>query len=178
MPITLVTGGARSGKSRFALELALAGERPAFIATAEPFDGEMAERISRHREERGERCLTVEEPLDLAAALARLPPDTGIAVVDCLTVWLGNLLHREERQGSPNGEEPAEIAAFLAALASPPCPLVLVTNEVGMGLVADHPLGRRFVDLSGRLNQAVAGRAERVVLLVSGLPLHLKGGAG
>jgi len=177
--ITLVTGGARSGKSRYALELAAASPRPALIATAEPIDAEMSDRIRRHREERGDRYLTIEEPVDLAAALTRLPQGTGTAVVDCLTVWLGNLVHRRGEEAV--AEEPhalAEVAAFLSALAAPPCPLVLVTNEVGMGIVPANALARSFADLAGRLNQAIAARAERVVLMVCGLPVMVKGAAG
>jgi adenosylcobinamide kinase/adenosylcobinamide-phosphate guanylyltransferase len=174
--ITLITGGARSGKSRFALDLAAGSEQRAFIATAEPLDGEMADRIRRHREEREGRFLTVEEPADLAGALARLPASTEVAVVDCLTVWLGNLVHRQgDESFAGELEDLPEAGAFLAALAAPPCALVLVSNEVGMGIIAESPLARRFTDLVGRLNQAVAARAQRVVLMVSGLPLVLKG---
>jgi len=171
--ITFVTGGARSGKSRYALDLAGGYARPAFIATAEPFDDEMRDRIQRHREEREERFFTIEEPVDLAGALRRLPPGTEIAIVDCLTVWLGNLLHRRE-----DGEEIEETEAFLEALADVPCPLVVVSNEVGFGGIAMSPMGRTFTDLLGRLNQEVAARADRAVMIVSGLPLFLKGGPG
>ena len=167
--ITFITGGARSGKSRYALVLAGRYARPAFIATAEAFDEEMKERIQRHREEREARYVTIEEPLDLAGALRRLPPETEIAVVDCLTVWLGNLLHHRKTE---------EIDPFLAILSDPPCPLVLVSNEVGMGGIAMSPLGREFADRLGRLNQEVAARSDRAVMIVSGLPLFLKGGPG
>jgi adenosylcobinamide kinase/adenosylcobinamide-phosphate guanylyltransferase len=176
--ITLVTGGARSGKSRYALELAERFPNRAFIATAEAFDDEMQERIQRHRRQRGERFASIEEPVDLAGALRRLPGDTGIAVVDCLTVWLGNLYHRRGAEPADDLEDFPEIGAFLAALRAVPCPLVLVTNEVGLGVIAADPMTRGFVEVAGRLNQEVAARAERVVLLVSGLPLALKGGAG
>lgn len=168
--ITFVTGGARSGKSRYALDLAAGYARPAFIATAEPFDDEMRDRIRRHREEREARWFTIEEPVDLAGALRRLPPETEVAVVDCLTVWLGNLLHR--------GGEMDEIEAFLEALVEVPCPIVVVSNEVGFGGIAMSPLAREFTDRLGRLNQEVAARADRAVLIVSGLPLFLKGGPG
>lgn len=167
--ITFITGGARSGKSRYALDLAGRYARPAFIATAEAFDEEMRDRIRRHREEREARYVTIEEPLDLAGALRRLPPQTEVAIVDCLTVWLGNLLHHQKIE---------ETDAFLAVLADPPCPLVLISNEVGMGGIAMSPLGREFADRLGRLNQEVAARADRAVLIVSGLPLVLKGGPG
>lgn len=176
--ITLILGGARSGKSRYALELAERSARKAFIATAEPFDDEMRERIRRHREERGEAYQSFDEPVDLAGALGRLPAGTEVAVVDCLTVWLGNLLHRrgEDVSGEIGGHP--EIGALLAALAAAPCPLILVSNEVGLGIVPANALARRFVDLAGRLNQEIAARADRVVLMVSGLPLYLRGAAG
>ncbi|MBV8200445.1 MAG: bifunctional adenosylcobinamide kinase/adenosylcobinamide-phosphate guanylyltransferase [Acidobacteria bacterium] len=209
--ITLVTGGARSGKSRHALDLAAGSARRVFIATAEAFDDEMRERSRLHRQQRAESFACIEEPVDLAGALRRLPGDTGIAVVDCLTVWLGNLFHRLgsdrrdgrdrrdrrdgcdgrdgrdgcDRRDGRGGCEPAsrledfpEIGAFLAALGTVPCPLVLVTNEVGLGIIAPDPLTRAFVEVAGRLNQEVAARAERVVLVVCGLPLVLKGGKG
>jgi adenosylcobinamide kinase/adenosylcobinamide-phosphate guanylyltransferase len=174
--VTLVTGGARSGKSRYALELAAPYPQRAFVATAEAIDDEMRDRIRRHRDERGEFYATVEEPVDLAAALGRLPAGTGVAVVDCLTVWLGNLVYRrgEGNAAAELGDLP-EVGAFLAAVSAPPCSLVLVSNEVGLGVVPENALARGYVDLLGRINQEVAARAERVVFLVSGLPLALKG---
>lgn len=168
--ITFVIGGTRSGKSRYALELAGRHPHPAFLATAEPIDPELQERIRRHRADRAGRFHTVEEPLDLAAALRRLPEHTGVAVVDCLTVWLGNVLHHR-----PAGAGGAEIAALLAVLGNPPCPLVLVSNEVGSGGIHSNALARQFTDLLGHLNQQVAARADRVVLVVSGVSLVLKG---
>ncbi|HEX7183787.1 MAG TPA: bifunctional adenosylcobinamide kinase/adenosylcobinamide-phosphate guanylyltransferase [Thermoanaerobaculia bacterium] len=174
--VTLILGGARSGKSRYALELAARHVRPAFVATAEPLDDEMRDRIRHHREEREESCFTLEEPVDLAGALGRLPDGTGIAIVDCLTVWLGNLVHRRGAEGlSGNLEDFGEVAAFLGVIDDPPCPVVVVSNEVGLGGVSDNALARTFTDLLGRLNQKVAARAQRVVLLISGLPLVLKG---
>jgi adenosylcobinamide kinase/adenosylcobinamide-phosphate guanylyltransferase len=115
--------------------------------------------------------------VDLAGALGRLPAATEVAVADCLTVWLGNLVHQrgDEAFGGRLDDLP-EVGAFLAALAHPPCALVLVSNEVGMGIIAENLLARRFTDLLGRLNQEIAARAQRVVLMVSGLPLVLKGG--
>jgi adenosylcobinamide kinase / adenosylcobinamide-phosphate guanylyltransferase len=181
--ITLVTGGARSGKSRYALELSARYPSRAFIATAEPLDDEMRERILRHKQERGESYACIEEAVDLAGALQRLPAGTAIAVVDCLSVWLGNLFHRRGKDlgadfpaGPPaDPRKFPEIGAFLAGLAAAPCALVLVSNEVGSGIVPADPLSRGFVDLLGRINQEVAARAERVVLMVSGLPLAIKG---
>ena len=169
--VILVTGGARSGKSRYAMELALEYEKRVFIATAQVTDGEMKERIERHRRERGDLFATVEEPLDLAGAIGSLPSDTGVALVDCLTVWLGNLFHH---LGEVDLEYPA-IRDFLKILEEPPFPLILVTNEVGMGLVPPDALSRRFRDLAGLLNQEVARRAHRVVFTLCGIPMVIKG---
>ncbi|HOX07865.1 MAG TPA: bifunctional adenosylcobinamide kinase/adenosylcobinamide-phosphate guanylyltransferase [Planctomycetota bacterium] len=170
--ITLITGGGRSGKSRHAMELAMARPAPrAFIATAEPFDDEMRERIARHRRERAGAFATIEEPVDLAGALGRVPPGTTVALVDCLTIWLANVMHR---RGEGAREYP-EIAAFVAALKAAPCDVIAVTNEVGMGIIpTDSELSRRFRDQAGWLNQAVAQVADEVVLVVSGIPLVLK----
>jgi adenosylcobinamide kinase/adenosylcobinamide-phosphate guanylyltransferase len=171
--ITLITGGARSGKSRYALGLAAAARQPAFIATAEPSDDEMRARIARHREERKRdaRFHLIEAPIDLAAALRRLPAGADLALVDCLTVWLGNLMHRRGV-----AETYPEVAAFLRALEHPPCDLVLVTNEVGLGVVPPTEMGRAFRDLAGSVNQQIAARASTVVFMACGLPLFLKKG--
>ena len=145
--VTYISGGSRSGKSSHALRLAheFDGGR-AFIATAQALDEEMVERIHKHRQERSEEFFTIEEPLALAAVLARLPSDTNVAVIDCLTLWLSNLMHFHE-DGKENFPE---IEAFLQVLADPPCNLIIVSNEVGMGLVPGHELSRRFRDLAGR----------------------------
>jgi adenosylcobinamide kinase/adenosylcobinamide-phosphate guanylyltransferase len=179
MEITLLTGGGRSGKSRYALELARPYRRRAYVATAEPIDEEMRDRIDRHRRERGADFPTVEEPTDLASALRSLAPETEVAVVDCLTVWLGNLSYRA-RPGTDLAliESFPEIAALLALLDDPPCDLVLITNELGMGIIPATAEVRAFRDLAGRVNQEVARRAERVLLMVSGIPLAIKGGSG
>ena len=169
--IVMVTGGARSGKSRYALELAGRRNRKAFIATATACDSEMTERIARHRMERAKDFLTIEEPLDVASALGSVPIDTDVAVVDCLTVWMGNLMHRHGTTDKPF----PEIDAFLEILKTPPCNLIIVTNEVGMGIVPDNEPGRSFRDLAGSLNARVARAADVVVLLVSGIPLTIKG---
>jgi adenosylcobinamide kinase / adenosylcobinamide-phosphate guanylyltransferase len=158
----------------------------------------MRRRIERHRAERGAGWSTIEEPVDLAGALERLAPDTQVAVVDCLTVWLGNLVHRSGLAGgsasgaalggassTPAGAtdlaDPAtfpEIAALLAVLDDPPCRLLLVTNELGWGIVPDNALARAFRDLAGRVNEEAARRADRVVLMVAGRPLELGGRGG
>lgn len=171
--VTLITGGARSGKSSFALSLGLQDySKRVFIATALPVDPEMKERISRHREDRGNRFHTIEEPVDLSKALSRLPNGTDVVVVDCLTVWLGNLYHHFQE-----AEEKVrkEIDAFLDHLDHPACDLILVTNEVGWGIVPVNPLARSYRDMAGYLNRCVAGKAKTVHMLCCGIPLTLKG---
>ena len=170
--LILITGGARSGKSRHALDMAASYRDRAFLATAEPVDEEMRERIARHRRERGEGFLTVEAPIDLADALRSLPANVEVAVIDCLTVWLGNLMHR---RGTGADRTIPEIEAFLEVLGEPPCDLIVVSNEVGMGIVPDNALARGFRDLAGGLNQDFARIADRLVLVISGTPITVKG---
>jgi adenosylcobinamide kinase/adenosylcobinamide-phosphate guanylyltransferase len=165
--VTLVLGGVRSGKSRYAQQLGERMERVVFLATAQPGDEEMRRKIERHRNSRPQQWTTVEEPLALAEMIARHGPGCDLMIVDCLTFFASNLLHAEL------GEEP--IDKLCAALASPPCAVVLVSNEVGSGVVPAYPLGRQFRDLLGEMNQRVAAVASNVVLLVAGLPLVLKG---
>jgi len=172
--VTLITGGGRSGKSTHALSLArgYTGRR-AFIATAEAFDDEMQGRIRKHRQERGDAFMTVEEPLDPARALKSLPGDISVAVVDCLTVWLGNLMHH----GGSREERYTEVDSLMDILSDPPCDLIMVTNEVGMGIVPHNDMARRFRDLAGRVNQETAALADKVILMVCGIPVLVKGGA-
>ncbi len=173
--VTLIIGGARSGKSRYALKLAASVKEKVFIATAEVFDREMSERVQRHKEERGDCFCTVEAPLHLADAICGVPGNTEIAVVDCLTVWLGNLLHHVEKPEPSAGDlEFTEVCRLLETLESPPCDLVLVSNEVGMGVVPEYPVGRRYRDLAGRVNQEAARIADTVLFMVSGLPITVK----
>jgi adenosylcobinamide kinase/adenosylcobinamide-phosphate guanylyltransferase len=169
--VTYISGGSRSGKSSHALELAgtFTG-RKAFIATAQALDDEMRERIRKHRQDRPKDFLTIEEPLDLAAAIARLPTDVEVAVIDCLTLWLSNLMHLHG-----DGKEVfPEVEAFIHALENPGRSLIIVSNEIGMGIVPAHELSRRFRDLAGRLNQRVAAKAHRALVVISGIPLVLK----
>lgn len=164
---TLVLGGARSGKSTYAERIVLSGGGPAiYVATGQAGDAEMAERIATHRDRRGGQWTTVEEPLALAETL-RLRADGPPILVDCLTLWLSNLM------GAELDPEPAtrELCAVLSTLRSP---VVLVSNEVGLGLVPDTSLGRRFRDAQGRLNQAIGAVVPSVVFVAAGLPLHLK----
>jgi len=172
MSVTFVLGGARSGKSAYAQALTEAaasrtGRPPVMIATAEALDEEMAQRIARHRQERGQGWRTVEAPLELAAAVRALEPGEA-AVVDCLTLWLSNLMLAGRDVGAATED-------LLAALAATRAQVVLVSNEVGMSLVPENALGRAFRDAAGRLNQRVAGQAEHAVVMFCGLGVALKG---
>lgn len=153
-----------------ALEIASRYEKKAFIATAERIDGEMNARIAAHRKERGDEFMTIEEPVDLAGALRALPEGIEAAIVDCLAVWLGNLMYRFEDESARG----AHIDAFLDTLKRPSCSIVIVTNEVGMGIIPADAITREYRDLAGGLNQKVAAIADRVIFMVSGLPLILK----
>lgn len=170
--LTLITGPSRSGKTALALKLAEAYPFPrVYLATAQPLDEEMTVRIRRHREERGGRYNTVEEPLDLIRALESLPGSTHIVIIDCLTLWLSNLLGQESA-----GEEtiPEAVQALIRFLRGFPVPALVISNEVGWGIVPEHPLARRFRDLSGKANQELAAAADQVLLTVAGIPLVLK----
>jgi adenosylcobinamide kinase/adenosylcobinamide-phosphate guanylyltransferase len=170
--VTLITGGGRSGKSALALLRASSYASRAFIATAQPIDQEMRERIARHKRERAESFFTMEEPVDLDAALRKAPAGTGVVIIDCLAVWIGNLMHH-----CPD-EESAAIDRMMEALGNTTFDLIVVTNEVGMGIIPDNEMSRRYRDLLGLVNQRVARVANEVILMVSGIPLYLKGGAG
>ncbi len=170
--VLLVTGGGRSGKSRYALERAAGYSRRGFVATAEAFDAEMRVRIEKHQAERGDTFRTVEAPLALAEGIGTLAGAADVVIVDCLTVWLGNLMHRTRVH---NGQV-AELDRLLALLVDPPMDIILVTNEVGLGIIPGDPLSREYRDLAGIMNQRVAAVADEVLLTVCGLPLTLKGG--
>lgn len=169
----LVTGGARSGKSSFAHQLALRlGERRLFVATAQAFDREMQQRIELHRSERGAAYQTLEVPLDLAQALAPLE-SVDLILIDCLTLWISNFLLTD----SVESEVESEILRGIAVARSKAQHVILVSNEVGFGVVPPHELGRRFRDLNGRLQQLIAAEADSLYLAVMGrvLPLHQLG---
>lgn len=171
--LTLVLGGARSGKSRHAQALAQASGLPVcYVATAEAGDAEMAARIARHRAERPAAWRTLEETLHLDAAIAAA--GAGCVLVDCLTLWLSNWLCRDDRDGYAAARA-ALLAAARAAAGDPGRQLILVANEVGLGVIPMGELSRRFVDEAGWLNQELAGLADAVVFLAAGLPLHMKG---
>jgi adenosylcobinamide kinase/adenosylcobinamide-phosphate guanylyltransferase len=170
--ITLVLGGVRSGKSRYAQQLAERENRVVFVATAKASDDEMHRKIERHRRERPAEWVTVEEPLELVQVLAQKALDCDVMVVDCLTVFAANLL---ETEGDDESAIERRVEALCVALQSASCSVVLVSNEVGSGVVPAYPLGRRYRDLLGEINQSVASIADDVVLMVAGLPLALKG---
>lgn len=166
-PLTLVLGGARSGKSRHAEALVEACAPPwVYVATAQAFDAEMEARISEHRARRPAGWITRDVPLDLPEAIRGGPPGAPV-LVDCLTLWLTNLILAER-------DVAAAGAALEAACADAPGPVVLVSNEVGLGIVPDNALARRFRDEAGRLHQRLAARADRVLFLVAGLPMVVK----
>lgn len=165
----LVLGGARSGKTRFAMECATEKSKRIYLATAEAWDDEMRERIHRHQQERDSTWTTIEEPRELGPAIRRIEqPDTAI-VVDCLTLWLNNLMAAECDIDRATEE-------MLAAAAASHCKIIFVSNEVGLGIVPESALARRFRDAQGRLNQRVAATVERVDFVAAGLPLNLKPG--
>lgn len=168
--IRLILGGARSGKSAYAQRLAaLSGLPVTVIATAEAADAEMAARIARHRTQRPLHWRTVEEPLALAAALSAVAGERQCLLVDCLTLWLSNLLAAGELRFE------AERATLFERLSALPGEIILVANEVGLGVIPLGELTRRFVDEAGRLNQELAAQADAVVFLAAGLPLLMKG---
>lgn len=166
--IIYISGGARSGKSRYAQARALAlSESPVYVATAKIWDEDFAGRVDRHRRERGAEWTTLEAEKDLAT----LPLPGRVVVIDCVTLWLTNLFMAHEN------DLDRTLAAFQAevnALAQIPATLLIISNEIGMGLHADTPLGRQFTDLQGWANQYVARQAEEAIFMVSGLPLRLK----
>jgi adenosylcobinamide kinase/adenosylcobinamide-phosphate guanylyltransferase len=163
-----VIGGARSGKSRYAQCRAEAtGLNCVYVATAQALDGEMRDRIAHHRAERGARWETVEAPLDLAAVIAERADPGRVLLVDCLTLWTTNLLLAER-------DIPAATDALVGALRQAAGSVILVSNEVGFGIVPDNPLARRFRDAAGIVNQTIAATCADVRLLVAGIPMTVK----
>ena len=167
----LVTGACRSGKSRYALDrFAQTGGQKYYLATAEAGDQEMSARILQHQKERGASWTTLEEPVDLLPLVESRISEASVLLLDCLTLWISNLMHRRLKE-----EDIYQRAGDLAGLlASAPCSVAVVTNEVGWGVVPDNPLGRAFRDLAGRINQQFANCFDEVILMVSGLPVHVK----
>jgi adenosylcobinamide kinase/adenosylcobinamide-phosphate guanylyltransferase len=171
--VTLVGGGVRSGKSAFALRLAMRHPGPrVFVATAEAFDDEMRARIARHVAERADGFETVEAPRALEDAIAKLRGRAEVVVVDCLTLWLSNML----LGGEASAAIEARVETLATALREAPFASIVVTNEVGMGIVPESELGRRFRDLAGRAHQVLAPRADRLYLAAMGVVMRLRPG--
>ena len=167
--LTLVLGGARAGKSTYAEKLATAGDRVLFVATAEALDEEMTARIRTHQESRPPEWDTLEEPLDLVPAIEPLLPDYDTLLIDCLTLWVSNLLLRDM-----DCDVPSRVENLLRLYQEQDASWIVVSNEVGLGLVATTKLGRHFTDELGRANQTIAAEADEVIFMAAGLPLTLK----
>ncbi|MFC1925837.1 bifunctional adenosylcobinamide kinase/adenosylcobinamide-phosphate guanylyltransferase [Chloroflexota bacterium] len=171
--LVLIMGGVRSGKSSFAQRLAgTANDNVIFLATAQAGDDEMTERISRHKASRPASWRTVEEPLELARVLQSEAASADVVLVDCLTVWLSNLLIRNE--DSAEEEALKQVNMIMDSYQRGETSYILVSGEVGLGLVPPYPMGRTFRDIQGRLNQELAQRADKVFMLLAGIPLDLK----
>jgi len=178
--IIIVTGGSRSGKSGYAQRIAESDPGlKIFIATCPCLDDEMAERIRKHKEMRSSQWTTIEETIDLAGAV-RLAQTSQTILVDCLTLWVNNLLYRAETEGKTLDEEDMarHCRQVLASCSQVPGKVIFVTNEVGMGIVPGDAVSRRFRDLAGRCNQIMAANAASVIFMISGLPLTIKGEIG
>lgn len=165
--VWLILGGARSGKTRRGLAIAGAYASRTYLATAEARDDEMRERIARHRAERDAVWQTIEAPVDLYGALREADRPDSVIMIDCLTLWLSNLMEK-------NAALEDETAKLVEVLSSLSATIIVVSNEVGLGIVPEHALARAFRDAQGRLNQAVAAAADHVELMVAGLPLIVK----
>jgi len=168
--IIFITGGARSGKSAFALEKAseISGKK-AYIATAEALDKEMKERIERHKKDRGNNWDTYEEPVKIAEVVNEIKNNYSAVIIDCLTLWLSNLIHMERKVNK-------EIESFISSLVTHHSSLIfIVSNEVGMGIVPDNKMAREFRDWAGFLNQKIAETADEVYLVTAGIPIKIKG---
>jgi adenosylcobinamide kinase/adenosylcobinamide-phosphate guanylyltransferase len=165
-----VVGGCRSGKSRHALELAekISGDRRVFIATCVPCDDEMKERVRKHRQERGDGWTAVEAPVELAGAIVEQSANAGVILADCLTLWMANLLAGSE-------DPDARVAELADALAETRCPVIVVSNEVGTGIVPENALARRYRDAVGFANQRIAAVADEVIWTVAGIPVKIIG---
>jgi adenosylcobinamide kinase / adenosylcobinamide-phosphate guanylyltransferase len=168
--LIFVLGGARSGKSTFALQQGKTQSPRAFVATGEPFDQEMAGRIEKHQRSRGRGWVTIEIPTRISEWLAEEGSGYPSIVVDCLTLWVNNLLRDKVRPS----QVPTHVRAFLRSARACPGQVVVVSNELGLGLVPGDAISRSFRDVAGRMNQMVAAEADEVYFLMSGLPLRLK----
>jgi adenosylcobinamide kinase/adenosylcobinamide-phosphate guanylyltransferase len=182
--ITFIIGGVRSGKSRFALQLAnnyipskegvhaISPTRKAYIATAEALDNEMKERIEQHKRDRGNDWVTYEESLEIAGVIERISKRCDVIVIDCLTLWVSNLIHRD--LNVVKAFENLTTVLKNSKLKTQNSKLFIVSNEVGMGIVPENEMARRFRDMAGRLNQRVAEIADEVYMVVAGTPVKIK----
>lgn len=170
--IILVTGGSRSGKSRFALEAAekISGNR-IFMATCQAKDREMAERIAKHKAERDGSWLTLEVPVKISESMAENYAAADVILIDCLTLWISNLFGENDDAGWLE----QKVQEMVDTLKEAPCTVVLVTNEVGMGIVPENEMARKFRDISGLAGQRIAKAADRVIWMVAGIPVMIKG---
>jgi adenosylcobinamide kinase/adenosylcobinamide-phosphate guanylyltransferase len=171
-----ITGGARSGKSIFAEKMARGiGEQLCYLATAQTLDGEMEERVKRHKERRGVQWQTIEEPIHLSQSLARCDGQYQVVLLDCITLWLSNLLFKYEQSGEDIGARILEdVQRLKTTLHGMVTPVIIVSNEVGMGIVPDNDLARLFRDIAGKANQLLAVAADEVHVVISGIPLKIK----
>lgn len=169
-----IVGGARSGKSSFALKLAesIKGKR-LYIATAETLDEEMKERIKKHKKDRGNNWNTIEEPIKIADVIKK-NKKYGVILLDCLTLWISNLIHKEARVRGQGSGVIKSITELISACKEPKASIIIVSNEVGLGIVPDNPLARQFRDIAGFANQKIADAADEVYFMVSGIPLKIK----
>jgi adenosylcobinamide kinase/adenosylcobinamide-phosphate guanylyltransferase len=171
--ITFIIGGCRSGKSKYALDTAqqMPGGKRIFIATCLPKDDEMKQRIARHQEQRSQTWTTVEEPVHLHEAITKFSPKATVILVDCLTLWVTNIMLEAGNEKKIEGH----VSKLIHALAAADCPVILVSNEVGTGIVPENKLARQFRDVMGQVNQDVAHYANEVVWMVAGIPVTVKG---
>lgn len=169
---TLIIGGCRSGKSGHAIKLAESqhGRRKMFIATCVPHDAEMSDRVKRHQQERDRSWQTIEAPVDPAAALCESGPGNDVVIIDCLTLWISNLM----LDGLNDDQILHRVGKLCGSLLEPPCPVILVSNEVGAGVVPENHLARRFRDLTGWCNQRVAATCQQVIWMVAGIAVPVK----
>ena len=168
---TFITGGSRSGKSSYALELAAKYSKRGFIATAIAFDDEMKLRILKHRKERDNNFITVEEPHNIAKAITELEHKVDVIIIDCITVWVSNLLYK---YGEDKTEFDETIFLF-GKIKNTNCDIIIVSNEVGMGIIPENKLARHFRDVAGFINQQIAKLSEEVILMISGISVKIKG---
>ena len=168
----LITGGIRSGKSAYALKLTENLSAPKiFLATAEALDDSMITRIKNHQEERGQTFQTIEEPLNIDETLQSLPENTSGVIIDCMTLWVNNLLYKLEEDEQRIQEK---ISSFLKVLKNVSTQVYIVTNEVGLGIIPENKMARRYIDLLGRLNQDIAEISDEVIFMVSGIAQKIK----